>query len=251
MKNQSDEIGELLMQKETMIDTKTAVLEDIIVKRRTTRNFAEESPSRHEIEAVIKAGHHAPFAIIGSKDANPLRKFIVLHRDSPERELVQRRLESIAKSITDLIQFNFIRHIWRFFEKFIALKSIPLPFYEEAHFLLVQTTESKGHFLHIREAPYYVIIAEKFRSPQVTNFLIRQSVAHCLQNMWLTATAHGIAFQPVSATKFLSRDKRVCKILGINPKEWELEGCLIGYPKKTITLKSKQIILDDILTWIQ
>lgn len=210
------------MQKETETETKTAVLEDIIVSRRTTRNFAEELPSTQEIEAVIKAGHHAPFAIIGSKDANPLRKFIVLHRESSERELVQRRL-----------------------------KSIPLSFYEESHFLLVQTTESKGHFLHIREAPYYVIIAERFRSPQVTNFLIRQSVAHCLQNMWLTATAHGMAFQPVSATKFLSRDKKVCKILGINPKEWELDGCLIGYPKKTVPPRSKKTKLDEIITWIQ
>jgi nitroreductase len=239
------------MQKETGTETKTAVPEEIIVSRRTTRNFAEESPSKQEIETVIKAGSCAPFAIIGSKDANPLRKFIVLHKDSPERELVQRRLESTSKLITDLIQFNFIRHIWRFFEKLIALKSIPLSYYEEAHFLLVQTTESKGHFLHIREAPYYVIIAERFRSPQVTNFLIRQSVAHCLQNMWLSATAQGLAFQPVSATKFLSSDKKVCKILGINPKEYELEGCLIGYPKKTIAPKSTQIILDEIVTWIQ
>ncbi len=239
------------MPKETAADTKTAVLEDIIVRRRTTRNFAEASPSRQAIEAVIKAGHHAPFAIIGAKDEHPLRKFIVLHKDSPEREAVQRRLESKSKLITDLIQFGFIRHIWRFFERFIALKSIPLSLYEEAHFLLVQSTESKGHFLHIREAPYYVIIAEKFRSPQVTNFLLRQSVAHCLQNMWLTATAQGLAFQPVSATKFLSADKKVCRILGINPKEWELDGCLIGYPKKEVPPRSKKTLLDEIVTWIQ
>jgi hypothetical protein len=69
--------------------------------------------------------------------------------------------------------------------------------------------------------------------------------------MWLSATAQGLAFQPVSATKFLSADKGVCKILGINPKEYELEGCLIGYPKKTITPKPKQIKLDEIVTWIQ
>jgi len=239
------------MQKEAETGTKAAILEDIIVSRRTTRNFAEESPLKHEIETVIKAGSFAPFAIIGSKDISPLRKFIVLHKDSPERELVQRRLESTSKFITDLIQFHFIRHIWRFFEKLIALKSIPLSYYEEAHFLLVQTTESKGHFLHIREAPYYVIIAERFRSPQVTNFLIRQSIAHCLQNMWLTATAQGLAFQPVSATKFLSRDKKVCKILGINPKEYELEGCLIGYPQKTVPPKPKKTPLEKIVTWIQ
>ena len=59
-----------------------------------------------------------------------------------------------------------------------------------------------------------------------------QSIAHCLQNMWLKATALGLGFQLVSATEQISLNEEFCKLLGIPPKKYGINGCLIGYPQK-------------------
>jgi hypothetical protein len=83
----------------------------------------------------------------------------------------------------------------------------------------------KGYVAGIGTAPYYIIVAERRGFPPVE----LQSLAHCLENMWLKATALGLGFQIVSVTSQMSSNPAFCAIIGIPPGEWELMGCAVGY----------------------
>jgi len=224
--------------------------ETLIRNRTTTRSFGEATPDKAEIEKIVAAGFYAPFAIIGSQGNPGIRKFFILHKDTGAREDIQQLLESTTSHLAFFSGKRIIHMIWRLFDKLIFRSGAAAWQYLEAHQLLLQSAESNGHFINMRKAPYFIIIAEKVRHPHLTTFLIRQSLAHCLQNMWLCATLHNFAFQPVSVTKFLSANKKACKILGINPHEYELDGCLIGMPKKQITPKRRNFKTDKMVTWI-
>ncbi|MCI5208615.1 MAG: hypothetical protein D3910_07440 [Candidatus Electrothrix sp. ATG2] len=54
---------------------------------------------------------------------------------------------------------------------------------------------------------------------------------HVMENMWLTATAHGVGFQMLSVTNGLAKNKQFMQLLGLPPKEWALNGCVVGMPK--------------------
>lgn len=73
----------------------------------------------------------------------------------------------------------------------------------------------------IGTAPYFIVVAEKKGFPAVE----QQSLAHCLENMWLKATALDLGFQLVSATAQMADNPSFCEILGIYPGEWALNGC--------------------------
>ena len=224
--------------------------ETLIRNRTTTRSFSEATPDKADVEKIVAAGFYAPFAIIGTKDNPRFRKFFILHKDASAREEIQQILEKTASRLALLSGQQIIRKVWRLAEKTVFRTDAAAWQYLDAHQLLIQSAESKGHFVNIRKAPYYIIIAEKVRNPQLTSFLIRQSLAHCLQNMWLSATLQNLAFQPVSVTKFLSANKKVCNILGIEPNEYELDGCLVGLPKKQIEPKKRNFKSDEMVTWI-
>src|SRR5664280_1998331 len=63
----------------------------------------------------------------------------------------------------------------------------------------------------IGTAPYFIIVAEKKGFPAVE----QQALAHCLENMWLKATALGLGFQLVSITAQMTDNPAFCKILDI------------------------------------
>jgi len=54
-----------------------------------------------------------------------------------------------------------------------------------------------------RYRPYYIVVAERSGIPPAE----QQSLAHCLENMWLKATALGLGFQLVSVTAQMGRDR--------------------------------------------
>ncbi len=58
-------------------------------------------------------------------------------------------------------------------------------------------------------APYFIIIAEKKGFLRVE----QQSLAHCLENMWLKATALDLGFQLVFATAQLPENPSFCAML--------------------------------------
>ena len=62
----------------------------------------------------------------------------------------------------------------------------------------------------IGAAPYCVVVAER----RGYTPMAQQSLAHCLQNMWLKATSMGLGFQLISITTEMAHDKDFCDSLG-------------------------------------
>ncbi|MGZ4847209.1 MAG: nitroreductase family protein [Halobacteriota archaeon] len=77
----------------------------------------------------------------------------------------------------------------------------------------------------------------------------QQSLAHCLQNMWLKATAPGLGFQLVSVTAQMGQDKEFCSMLGVPDGEFGTNGCAIGYPVKRLQPVERSNAR-DVTTWI-
>ncbi len=77
-----------------------------------------------------------------------------------------------------------------------------------------------------------------------------QSLAHCMQNMWLKSTALGLGFQLLSITAQMAEDKEFCDLLKIQSGEFALDGCLIGYPE-TLPPPVKRPKIDEISRWIE
>ena len=94
-------------------------------------------------------------------------------------------------------------------------------------------------------APYYVVVAERKGIPAVEH----RSIEHCLQNMWLKATALGLAFQVLSITAEMEEDKTFCDLLGTPQGQFALDGCLIGYPGTT-PAQIKRPEISEVTTWI-
>ena len=96
------------------------------------------------------------------------------------------------------------------------------------------------------KVPYYIIVAEQRGIPDAAN----QSMAHCLENMWLKATALGLGFQLLSITERMSEDRDFCELIGIPYDEYALDGCLIGYPDGPPVPASKRPPLSDVTRWL-
>jgi len=74
--------------------------------------------------------------------------------------------------------------------------------------------------------PYYIVIAEYQGIPPSG----LQSLAHVLQNMWLKATALGLAFQLISVTEAMAEDEAFVRLLGLPFGDYVIDGCAVGYP---------------------
>ena len=97
----------------------------------------------------------------------------------------------------------------------------------------------------IGTAPYYIVAAERKGYPPVE----LQSLAHCMENMWLKATALDLGFHLVSVTSEMSDDPRFCEILGIHPGEWALMGCAIGFPHDELSPSIRPPV-EDVTRWL-
>jgi nitroreductase len=106
--------------------------------------------------------------------------------------------------------------------------------------------KNRGMVPGVGTAPYYVVVAERRGFPPVE----QQSLAHCLENMWLKATALELGFQIVSATAQMSVNPEFCNLLGILPGEWELMGCAIGYPADELGPSIRPPV-DDVTRWLE
>jgi nitroreductase len=110
----------------------------------------------------------------------------------------------------------------------------------------LDTIKSLGMVPGIGTAPFYIIVAEKRGFPPVE----LQSLAHCLENMWLKATALDLGFQIVSITAQMADNARFCSILGIETGNWALMGCATGYPAETLS-PSIRPSLKEVTTWLE
>jgi len=188
------------------------ILDEIIEARRTIRAFAEEAPPREEIERLIRAGFLAPYAALAVAGRPDFRRIVVLEKGTPAREEAARLVQLRAQKMLG----NMNR----------ARGGAPLEGDREyAYLSRLKMLAENGH-PSLAKAPFYIVVAEYQGVPAAG----LQSLAHVLENMWLKATALGMAFQLISVTEAMAQDEAFVRLLGLPVGEYVLDGCAVGYP---------------------
>jgi nitroreductase len=200
-------------------DQKNAMFDRIIVERRSHRQFRQEFPPEELIRDIIHAGLHAPFAAAAVSNTDDyFRRFFILKKDS-------KSMITGATLIFEEIKAAAL-NLERAMENDPQLRTKAIGFANRLAMI-----QKMGKVPGVGTAPYFIIVAEKKGFPAVE----QQALAHCLENMWLKATAFGLGFQLVSITAQMADNPAFCKILDIPPGEWALMGCAIGYPAEELS----------------
>lgn len=192
---------------------RNVILDQILAERRTHRKFRPEPCSDEEIRRILHAGLLAPFAATSAGSSrNYFRRFFVMRRGSSAMDaavpVLVRQVRMMAADLEERMRGD---------TKFRA---------EAAAFARrLAMIRDAGAIPGVGSAPVYIVVAERKEYP----YAQPQSLAHCLENMWLKATALDLGFQPVSITSEMSSDPDFCAILGLAPGAWELAGCAVGY----------------------
>jgi nitroreductase len=203
----------------------------VIESRRSIRKFKPEVPPKELINQILQAGLLAPYAS-ASISREDFRRFIVIERESKATaqvaSILKRKAESYSKQLETQMQTSEFakQHAGPFLERLKQIGQHGVP--------------------SIGKAPYYIIVAEQRGIPPVEQL----SLAHCLQNMWLKATALGLGFQLLSVTEQLSDDKEFCDLIEIPMGEFALDGCLVGYPDMN-PVPTKRPNLKQVTSWIE
>lgn len=215
---------------------KNEILDDIILSRRTIRGFRSESPEEDMVRQVINAGLHAPYAKAEVEKFTDgyFRRFFVLRAGSDSMATASACLNEKVKELDAELE-----------EKGKADPVVAEKSHSWANRL--KWFQDLGHLPGVTNAPYFIIIAE-YRGMGIPD-LGQHALAHCLQNMWLKATALDLAFQIVSVTSEMGNDTQFCGLLGLKPGEWDLMGCALGYAKKTPG-PSRRPSVDEITVWL-
>jgi len=221
------------MEKE-ITGQKNAILDKIINSRRSHRKFKQDVLSKNDISSIINAGLHAPFAAaaVGNSE-DYFRRFFVLTRDSE----TMKKVASLAFDEVTKMSSNLE----------IAMKNYPELSKQASSFAnRLAMIKKMGTVPGIGSAPYFIIVAEKKGFPPVE----QQSIAHCIENMWLKATALGLGFQLVSVTAQMENNPEFCELLGINTGEWALNGCAIGYSDEELS-PSVRPSVEEVTRWLK
>jgi nitroreductase len=212
---------------------KNRFLDQILAERRSHRMFRPEPCSEDEIRRILHAGLLAPFAAAAVGNSHDyFRRFFVMRRGSESmKAALPLVMQQVRKMAADL-EAGMKRDP--------ALRAKAVAFAGR-----LSMFSEKGFVPGIGSAPYYIVVAERRGFPPVE----LQSLAHCLENMWLKATALDLGFQLVSVTSQMSGDPGFCAILGIPPGEWELMGCAVGYPADELSPSIRPPV-EDLTRWL-
>ena len=217
-----------------IFDKKNRYLDQVLAERRSYRMFKPDFPPEENIRRILHAGLLAPFAALAvgtSKDY--FRRFFVIRNGSAGMKaaipLVMAQVRTIAEGL----------------EKEMA-KDPKLRAQAGAFARRLAMMLELGLVPGIGTAPYYIVVAERRGFPPVE----LQSLAHCMENMWLKATALELGFQLVSVTSQMSHDPAFCAILGIPAGEWELMGCAVGYPQEELSPSIRPPV-EDLTRWLE
>jgi nitroreductase len=211
------------------------LLDEIINARRTYRMFRQDAPPEECIRGIIQAGLAAPFAAaaLGGKGNDYFRQFFVFSRDSRglviAGGLLLEKVHMMAEQLEAGMKDNpGLRSRAESFAKRLGMirKAAIVP--------------------GVGTAPYYIVVAERRGFPPVE----QQSLAHCMENMWLKATALNLGFQLVSVTGQMGSDPEFCRLLGIKPDVFELNGCAIGYYQEQLP-PSIRPPADQVTSWME
>ena len=197
--------------------------DEILRLRRSIREFTDEVPPKDLIEKIIDAGYLAPYAAQAFGSDKSFRKFYVVQRNSKALSRMKTLIQEEAG--------NRLVELQKELEQKPFLENKLSPFIKK-----LKAVKENG-VLGVGSAPYYIIIAEKKGIPPVE----QQSLAHCLQNMWLKATELGLGFHLVSMTAEMIENREFCEILEINSVDYALNGCAIGVPKSGLVEKASKI----------
>lgn len=212
---------------------KNVFLDQVLAERRSHRMFRQDFCSEDEIRRILHAGLLAPFSagtVGGSHDY--FRRFFILRKGSRSMNAaIPLVMQQIKKMAADLETAS---------KKDPSLQAKAAGFTRRLG--LIQDT---GSIPGIGTAPFYIVVAERREYPPVA----LQSLAHCMENMWLKATALGLGFQLVSVTSEMSSDPAFCAILGIPPAAWDLMGCAVGYPAHELSPSIRPPI-EDVAVWL-
>jgi nitroreductase len=192
-----------------------AILDQILESRRSVRSFAADIPPKEDVIRIIRAGLLAPYAAqaVAGQD---FRRFFVFQEGTPKlahvAALGKRQAKRMAEQLRDEMAAN--------------------PSLEDQAKGFVKRLDQLAEWgvPGIGSAPYYIVVAERRGIPPAE----QQSLAHCLENMWLKATALGLGFQLVSVTAQMGQDREFCSVLGIPHGEFGTNGCATGYPMKRL-----------------
>ena len=217
----------------TYNEHKNKIFDKIIFSRRTHRRFKTGIPPAQMIKEIIKSGLHAPFA--GAAVGNTkeyFRRFIVVQKES--------------QAMSSLIPLLFNEALKSFAELETAMEHNEKLRTQATGFVnRLAMIKKMGMVPGIGTAPYFIITAEKMGFPPVE----QQSLAHCMENMWLKATALSLGFQLVSLTSQMSDNADFCRIIGFKSGEWAFMGCAIGYPADELSPSIRPQV-DEVTTWI-
>jgi nitroreductase len=216
------------------VEQKNVALDQILAERRSYRLFRPEFPPEDAIRRIIHAGLLAPFAAAAvGNSTDYFRRFFVMKRGSQSMNgassLVMAEIHRMAERLHEEMKNN------------LRLREHAIVFAQRLAMI-----KKRGIVPGIGTAPYYIVVTERKGFPPVE----LQSLAHCLENMWLKATALGLGFQMVSITSEMARNPEFCKILGINPNEWEMMGCAIGYPQEILSPSIRPPV-EDVTRWLE
>jgi nitroreductase len=182
------------------------------------------------IEEIIQAGLLAPYAR-AAVSREDFRKFMVIPRESE----VTGRVASLIKRRATALFENFSREMHQ--DEYI--KNHGGPWLER----LKKWSEQGPPNIGI--APYYIVVAEQRGIPAMEE----ESLGHCLENMWLKATALGLGFQILSITEQMVEDREFCELIGISGDEFSLNGCVIGYAEENPP-PTKRPSLQEATSWL-
>jgi nitroreductase len=215
-------------------EQKNICLDQILAERRSYRVFTPEIPTRDAIERIIHAGLLAPYAAAAIGNSQDyFRRFFVLQKGSASLNAVI----PVVKAQIDVMSKGLEIEM----EKNPELRAKAISFVQR-----LSAIKKMGFVPGVGTAPYYIVVAERKGFPPVE----LQSLAHCLENMWLKATALGLGFQIVSITSQMSAEPEFCRVLGIQPGEWELMGCAVGYSEDELSPSIRPPV-ENVTRWLE
>jgi nitroreductase len=206
-------------------------LDYVVRSRKSERIFTNEFPDAEVVKNIVQSAVYAPYGRATGRPYQEIRRIFVLSKKSEKhikaRELIYLEMKKNARKLNYLLLFlPFLRKRMQTFSDRIS-------------------SLSKSGIPALNEASYYIIIAEKKGFPPVE----KQSMAHALQNVWLSSTAAGLGFQLITSTGMMSNNKKFCDLLGLPKGLYQLDGCVIGIPKNS-TIEFKEFEFDKFITWI-
>lgn len=215
-------------------ERRNEILDEIIMSRRTVRNFTPDAPARELVLQVIQAGLYAPYAraAVENFEDGYFRRFFVVCNGTGS-------MSAISSMMNRMVC-----------EKYAQLERQRSgdPSFKERSRSWAQRLKwfkDLDHVPGVTTSPYYILIAEHRGIPD----LGQRSLAHCLENMWLKATVLGLAFQITTMASDMGDDEEFCGLLKLEPGEWDLMGCALGYARKSPG-PSKRPPVDEVTTWL-